>query len=58
MHVVIAKQRALPAAKTMIGDRDRNWHVDADHANFHLGGEIAGGVAVVVAGVILINWTS
>ena len=46
MHVVVAEERAFPAAEAVIGDRDRDGDVDADHADLRLGGEIAGGVAV------------
>ena len=46
MHVVVAKQRALPSAKTVKrhGHRDRN--IDADHPDLHLVGERARRVAV------------
>src|SRR5436853_7650258 len=32
MLVDVAEARALPAAERMIGDRDRDRHVDPDHA--------------------------
>src|ERR1700688_532765 len=44
--VEIAEAGLLPAAEGVIGDRHRNRHVDADHADIDLGGEIARGVAV------------
>ena len=46
VHIVIAEQRALPAAEGMIGDRHRDRHIDADHADLRPGEEIARGVAV------------
>src|SRR5882724_11476600 len=46
MLVEIAKAGFLPAAKSVIGDRHRDRHVDADHADIHLGREIARRVAV------------
>src|ERR1700757_1027240 len=44
--VEIAEARALPAAEGVIGHRDRNRHVNTDHAHLHPGHEIAGGIAV------------
>src|SRR5258708_7577247 len=44
--VEIAEARLLPAAEGVIRNRNRNRHVDADHADIDLGGEIARGVAV------------
>src|SRR5450432_2743883 len=44
--VEIAEAGFLPAAERVIGDRHRNRHVDADHADIDLGGEIARGIAV------------
>src|ERR1700691_2385698 len=44
--IEIAKAGLLPATEGVIGDRHRDRHVDADHADIDLGGEIAGGVAV------------
>src|SRR5437899_139046 len=44
--VEIAEAGFLPAAEGVIGDRHRDWHVDADHADIDLGREIARGVAV------------
>src|ERR1700738_5496828 len=41
--VEIAEAGFLPAAKRVIGDRHRDRHVDADHADIDLGGEIARG---------------
>ena len=40
MLVGVAKGRALPAAKAVIGNRYRNWHVDADHADIDTRGEL------------------
>src|SRR5260370_15395655 len=44
--VEIAEAGLLPAAEGVIGDRHRDRHVDADHADIDLGREVAGGVAV------------
>src|SRR5882672_311105 len=44
--VEIAEAGLLPATKRVIGDRHRDRHVDADHADIDLGGKIARGVAV------------
>src|SRR6202041_954464 len=44
--VEIAEAGFLPAAEGVIGDRHRDRHVDADHADIDLGGKIARGVAV------------
>src|SRR5262249_30953461 len=44
--VEIAEAGLLPAAKGVIGDRYRDWDVDADHADVDPGREIARGVAV------------
>src|SRR3984893_9895270 len=44
--VEIAEAGLLPATEGVIGDRHRNRHVDADHADIDLGGEVARGVAV------------
>src|SRR2546429_2726346 len=44
--VEIAEAGFLPAAKGIIGDRHRDRHVDADHADIDLGREIARRVAV------------
>ena len=46
MHVMVAKQRALPAAKAVErhGHRDRD--INADHADLHLVGKGACGVSV------------
>src|SRR5208282_5334532 len=46
MLVEIAEPRALPAAESVIGDRHRDRHVDADHADLDLAGEVARRVAV------------
>ena len=32
----VAKSRALPAAKRVIGDRHWDWHIDTNHADIHL----------------------
>src|SRR6201996_6339961 len=44
--VEVAEPGTLPAAEGVIGDRHRNRHVYADHADLNLRGEIARGVAV------------
>src|SRR6266849_560430 len=44
--VEIAEAGLLPAAEGVIGDRHRDRHVDADHADIDLGREVARGVAV------------
>src|SRR5271156_2061139 len=44
--VEITETRPLPAAKGVIGHRNRDGHVDPDHADLHPRGEVAGGVAV------------
>ena len=44
--VEVAEGRELPAAEGVVGERHRDRHVDADHADIDAGGEIAGGVAV------------
>src|SRR5271170_4372906 len=44
--VEIAEAGALPAAERIVGDRHGNRHVDADHADLDLAGEIARGVTV------------
>src|ERR1700689_3001125 len=46
MHVMVAKQRALPAAKAVEGHRYGDRNVDANHAHLHLVGKGARGVAV------------
>src|SRR5437763_400320 len=46
MLVEIAEAGLLPAAKRVVGDRHWDRHVDADHADIDLGGEITRGVAV------------
>src|ERR1700722_6639082 len=46
MLIQVAEAGALPAAERIIGDRDRNRHVDPDHADLDLGGEVARRVAV------------
>src|SRR5262245_3039780 len=46
MLVDVAECRALPAAEGVIGDRNRDRYVDADHADVDALGELAGGVAV------------
>src|ERR1700722_10269344 len=45
MLVEIAETRALPAAERIVGDRDRDWDIDPDHADLDLAGEVACGVA-------------
>src|SRR3546814_16183650 len=49
LHAVlidVAETRALPAAEGVVGDRHRDRHVDADHADVDAGGEFARGMAV------------
>src|SRR3569833_875108 len=41
------ENRALPAAEGVIGHRHRDRHIDADHADVHAGGKVAGGAAVL-----------
>ena len=45
MLVEVAEAGLLPAAEGVIGDRYRNRHVDADHADIDFGREVARGVA-------------
>src|SRR5690606_23635481 len=42
----VAETRALPAAEAMIGDRHRDRHVDADHADIDALREFARGVTI------------
>src|SRR5687768_4350754 len=42
----VAEARALPAAETVVADRHRDRHVDADHADVNPADELARGVAV------------
>src|SRR5580692_1883795 len=42
VDVVIAEQRAAPAAEAVERHGNGQWDVDTDHANFDLGGEGAG----------------
>ncbi len=44
--VEVAEARRLPAAESVVGDRHRDRHVDADHADLHPGGKVARSVAV------------
>src|SRR5512139_4014311 len=44
--VEIAEAGLLPAAERVVGDRHRDRHVDADHADIYFGSEVARGVAV------------
>src|SRR5258708_27111419 len=44
--VEVAEAGLLPAAESVIGDRHRDRHVDADHTDIDLGREIARGVAI------------
>src|SRR5580658_1341454 len=46
VHVMVAKQRTLPAAKAVEGHRYGDRHVDANHAHLHLVGKGARGVSV------------
>src|SRR6267154_3815948 len=46
MLVEIAEAGLLPAAERIIGDRHRDRHVDADHADIDAGSKIARGIAV------------
>src|SRR5437879_4507666 len=45
--VRVAEEGRLPAAEGVVGDRDRDRHVDADHADLDLALEPPGGAAVV-----------
>src|SRR5437588_3919485 len=44
--VEIAEAGFLPTAKRVVGDRHRDRHVDADHADIDAGSKIARGIAV------------
>ncbi len=46
MLVEVAEGRALPAAESVIGERRRNRHIDADHPRLRPGCEVARGAAV------------
>ena len=46
MLVEIAKARALPAAKSVIRQRHRNWHVNPHHADIDAARKIARGIAI------------
>src|SRR5271156_1647694 len=46
MHVMVAKERALPPAKAVEGHRYRDRNVDANHAHLHLVGKGARSVSV------------
>src|SRR5437660_2866664 len=46
MLIEVAEAGLLPAAEGVVRDRHRDRHVDADHADVDLGGEVAGGIAV------------
>jgi hypothetical protein len=59
---VVAEDRGLPAAEGVIGDRHRDRHVDADHADLDVVGEGARGVAVAgeegrAIAVGVVHWT-
>src|SRR5215813_9401614 len=59
--VEIAEARLLPAAESVVGDRHRDWHVDADHADIDLRGKVACGVAVTgedrdTVAVVVLRW--
>src|SRR3979490_120752 len=61
MLVEVAEARLLPAAEGVIRNRHRDRHVDADHADIDLGGEIACGVAVAgedrnAVAVVVVGW--
>src|SRR3954454_6597175 len=42
VHVQVTEERGLPAAEAVVGDRDRDRHVDADHPADHVVLELAG----------------
>src|ERR1700738_3906727 len=44
--VEVAEAGALPAAEGVVGHRDRDRHVDTDHADLHPGDKVARGVAI------------
>src|SRR5271163_2522073 len=46
VHVVVAEQRALPAAEAVERHRHRDRYVDADHADLDLADELACRIAV------------
>ena len=48
MLVQIAEAGTLPTAECVIGQRDRNWHVDANHADIDTAGEVAGSITVTL----------
>src|SRR5690349_6085374 len=44
--VEVTKDGPLPATEGVVGERHRNWHVDADHADVDLGGEVTRSIAI------------
>ena len=46
MLVQIAEHRFLPAAKGVVGQWHRDWHVDADHADIDARGKLTRGVTI------------
>src|SRR5712671_6252915 len=44
--IEIAEARTFPAAEGVIGERNRDGKIHADHPDFHPAGKIAGGVAI------------
>src|SRR5438552_9043959 len=46
VHVQVAEEGGLPAAEAVVGDRHRDRHVDADHADVDVELELARGSAV------------
>ena len=46
MLVQVAEAGALPTAERVVGDRNGDRNIDADHTNLHAGREVASGIAV------------
>ena len=46
MLVQVAEYRSLPATECMVGKRNGDWHIDANHAHLDPGCEIACGVSI------------
>src|SRR5438874_11187627 len=44
--VQVTEAGLLPAAEGVVGERHRDWHVDADHADLDAAREVARGVAI------------
>ena len=46
VNVGVAQQRLLPATEGVVGDRNRDRHIDTDHAGLDIDDEVAGRVTV------------